>query len=412
MSPFEQIQAHLKTAFKSLELNEHQYQVFIRPQAIHEHNLTVLTSRGLVKLPAFRVQFDNARGPFKGGIRFHPQANLDEITALAAIMAIKCAVLNLPLGGAKGGVTFNPKDFTEEDLALVAKAYGTAFATVIGVDRDIPAPDVATGPETMAALLEAYEEVVGRSEPGVVTGKPLALGGSAGRDSATALGGVYILEEYLKTRQLSKIKVAVQGFGNAGATIAKLMFERGHTIVALSDSQGTILNPRGLDPFAVEKVKRGQGSVTAYQADKVIVSDPQAVLTVACDVLVPAALDNVITITNMSAVQAEHILELANNPITPEADVYLAGQGKVIIPDVLANAGGVTVSYFEWVQNRQQLYWSLAEVQVKLKQRMEEAYEQVYGLALEQQCSLRAAAYQLGVQRIVEVMSLRGRFSD
>ena len=409
MSPFQQIQSHLAAAFAHVGLSETELQKFIKPQAIHERTLTVSTERGELQLPAYRVQFNNARGPYKGGIRFHPRADVDEVSALAAAMAVKCAVVDLPLGGAKGGVTFDPKQFSQQDIRQISAAYATAFQDVLGVDVDIPAPDVYTNAEVMSWMLEAYEQTVGHSEPGMITGKPLALGGSQGRETATAQGGVYVLSAHQARTGSVGSRVAVHGFGNAGATAAQLLFDAGYTIVAVSDSQGTVCLPSGLDPHYLESVKQSQGSVIAAPPAGATVLAPDAVLSIETDILIPAALDNVITTDNADAVQAQVILELANNPVTPEADASLAARSVVVIPDVLANAGGVTVSYFEWVQNRQQFRWQLDEIHDRLQHTMETAYLQVAGLAAEQGVSLRAGAYILGVERIVTAMRCRGR---
>jgi glutamate dehydrogenase (NADP+) len=309
---------------------------------------------------------------------------------------------------------------------MIARSYAEAMADHIGVDRDIPAPDVYTNPQVMSWMLDAYEKHAGKSEPGVVTGKPLELGGSQGRDTATAQGGVYVLEEYMAQNNSDSAAktVAVQGFGNAGAAAARLLHELGYTIVAVSDSQGTLYNPKGLDPVAIDKAKQERRSVTglyceggvcdneAMERDGAEVLGPEAVLTLECDVLIPAALDNVITAGNADDVQATVVLELANNPVTPEADASLYKRGVTVIPDVLANAGGVTVSYFEWVQNRQQFYWQYAEVQEKLKEKMVAAFTDLTKVVYTQNVSYRAAAYQTGIERIVQAMKLKGHFTN
>lgn len=413
MNPFEQIAFHLKRAGDALALDPQTFAALSTPQAVIEEQLTVELSTGQVVLPAYRVQFNDARGPFKGGIRFHPAADQAEVAALAAAMAVKCAVVNLPLGGAKGGVSVDPKQYTRADVLAIARAYATAFAPHLGVDRDIPAPDVATDAEVMAVMLDAYEASVNRHEPGMITGKPLELGGSHGRSTATAEGGVVVLEAYLAEarRPAPLTRVAVQGFGNAGATVAKRLFDAGYTIVAVSDSQGTLYAEGGLNPHLVEAAKQEGGSVTAAAGEDTVVYPPEAIFGLSVDILIPAALDNAVSEREAGSVAASVILELANNPVTPEADKVLEDRGVVIIPDVLANAGGVTVSYFEWVQNRQQYQWTPGDVRDALERTMRAAFTDVWGRAQRDQVSLREAAYRLGVERIVTAMRLRGRLS-
>jgi len=362
-------------------------------------------------LPAYRIQFNNARGPFKGGVRFHPAASYDEVTALAAIMAIKCAVVDIPFGGAKGGVEVDIKSMTPKTSEAIARAYARAFADVIGVDIDIPAPDVYTNSATMAFMLDEYEKVVQRSEPGVVTGKPLPLGGSLGRDTATATGAVLVLKEFcqLHNIDLSELKVAVQGYGNAGGVVAGILHSLGAKIVAVSDSAATVYSEAGLDPIKLDEHKL-KSSFMDFQTDGnvAVVLGGDKVLSVEVDVLIPAALDNVVRIDNVDDVKAKIILELANNPVTPEAEDSLLKRSVTVLPDVLVNAGGVVVSYFEWVQNRQQLYWEKDEIETKLQQIMIKAFHAVHehrnGVG-----SYRMAAYRLGLKRISEAMKLRGR---
>lgn len=411
MNAFEQIQYHLKVAASTLSLTAAETATLMQPNAEHEAQLHIETSVGQRTLSAYRIQFNNARGPYKGGIRFHPAADKDEVSALAAAMAVKCAVVNIPLGGAKGGVTFDPKSCSAAELQSIARAYVVTFADHLGVDKDIPAPDVSTDAETMAWMLDAFEVHVGHKEPGMITGKPIALGGSEGRAAATGEGGAMVLRAYAAEAGLPEkgLRVAVQGFGNAGATIAKALHDAGHLIVAVSDSRGTLYDAHGLDPYQVESIKVDAGSVTAACEGAAVVLAQDAIFGVACDVLVPAALDNAIDEAEAKVVQASVILELANNPITPAADAALYERGVVVIPDVLANAGGVTVSYFEWVQNRQQYYWSETEVMEKLTDILVPAFEMVSRTARQHAVSLRAAAYLVGIERIVIAMRLRGQ---
>lgn len=425
MTPFEQIQHHMRGAAAALDLSEEVIKRFSEPYATHEHTLTIETEKGEERFPAFRVQFNNARGPYKGGVRFHPDVNLAEVEALAAAMAVKCAVVGIPLGGAKGGVEVSPKEYSCQDIEKIARAYAESFSDVLGVDQDIPAPDVYTNPQIMGWMLDAYERKVGRSEPGMITGKPLSIGGSCGRGSSTARGGVLVLHEHLglEGKKPEDTRVAVQGFGNAGAHVAKFLHNMGYTIVAVGDSQGTLYNPSGLDPIAVERAKLETRAVTglycegsvcdidALRSDGAEVLSAEAVLGVECDVLIPAALDNAIREDTVSEVKATTILELANNPITPEADRTLFERGVVVLPDVLANAGGVTVSYFEWVQNRQQFYWTEREVLDRLKDIMLAAYGDIRSRVKDQTKSYRNAAYELGISRIVEAMEAKGHIN-
>lgn len=422
MTPFEQILSHLSKAAAQLGLTETEQVVLMTPDAVHKSTVEVTIDGVAQKCPAYRVQFSNARGPYKGGIRFHPSADEEEVKALAAAMAVKCAVVNIPLGGAKGGVAVDPKSLDRTQIEQISRAYIRAFPSIFGPDKDIPAPDVYTTPEVMGWMLDEFERINGSSQPGMITGKPLALGGSVGRDTATAQGAVYIMEKYAEDSgwDTSGIKVAVQGFGNAGATVAKLLHSLGYVIVGVSDSRGGIYAPGGLDPFEVDKVKQlnhpvtslyCEGSVCDEEALKragVTILSPEEILTVDCDVLIPAALDNVITEQNVAEVKAAVILELANNPVSPEADDSLLKRGVTVIPDVLANAGGVTVSYLEWVQNRQQLYWNEEQVQHELRRIMEDAYRLLRKEKTDER-SFREVAYCLAVSKLIEAMRLRGR---
>jgi glutamate dehydrogenase/leucine dehydrogenase len=421
-NPFEYITKHIHDAAGALSVSGDDLTALVTPDTILHKDLHVVDEKGETHLfPAFRIQFNNARGPYKGGIRFHQHADQNEVTALAAAMAVKCAVVNIPFGGAKGGVAINPKEHSAPFLSQVARAYIEAFHKNLGPDNDIPAPDVYTNASIMAVMLDTYEKIVGKSSPGVVTGKPIPLGGSEGRDTATALGGVYTLEKYLSATDTNPDlqRVAVQGFGNAGATVAKLLHARGYTIVAVSDSTGALYAPKGLDPYHIERAKHEHDSVcslyctegvcddAALAHDGVEMLERDEVLTVPCDILIPAALDNQIRIDNVKEVKAKIILELANNPTTRDADTIFNDRGVTIIPDVLANAGGVIVSYLEWVQNRTQYYWSREEVEHKLQLIITASTDAVIFHAKEDHISLREAAYQIGVKRIYEAMKLR-----
>jgi len=389
------------------------------PDHILEKTLTVTRDSGeKVELHAYRVQMNNARGPYKGGIRFHPKADLDEVKTLAALMALKCAVVGIPMGGAKGGVTFDPKGWSKEEIEKVARAYSRAFAQHLGADKDIPAPDVYTNDEIMGYILDEYEKTVGHKEPAMVTGKPITLGGSLGRDSATSLGGVYVLEAHLEEigREISGMSAAIQGFGNVGYHGAEILYERGMKIVGISDSKGAIASGRGLDPHRVYEAKHTKDSILSLYCEGTVCDEAklakeevkiisgEELLLLPVEVLLPAALDGVLTEKNASAVKASIILELANNPTTEAADEIFKKRNITVIPDILANAGGVTVSYFEWLQNRANETWTKEDVQAELKEIMREAYAGVSRMAKEKNLTLREAAFVLAVERIAKAM--------
>jgi glutamate dehydrogenase/leucine dehydrogenase len=408
-TPFQNFLTNLYAAKEMLGLSESALHRLQKPYRILEQEITITRDDGAkASYDAYRVQYTNARGPYKGGIRFHPEAHLDEVQALAAGMAMKTAVVDIPLGGGKGGVKIDPKVHSPAELERVARAWVGAFVDHLGVDKDIPAPDVYTNPEIMGYMLDEYEKLTGKSEPGMITGKPIALGGSQGRATATAQGGVYVLEELRKNilhKEPKDIRVAIQGFGNAGYHAARILHELGYSIVALSDSSGAIYHAGGIDPNEVFAIKQEKGSVTDSKHETIL---PDDIITCDCDVFIPAALDNQIREDNARDIKASIILELANGPTTPGGDEILNDKKIIVIPDILANAGGVTVSYFEWVQNRMQYYWTEQEVLEKLQPLMTRSFDDVWSLAQEKQVSLRSAAFLLGLTRIVEAMSLRG----
>jgi glutamate dehydrogenase/leucine dehydrogenase len=410
-SPFQNYLENLDLVASLLDLSSSDKQALSEPENIIQQELTVDTEKGSKTFEAYRVQFNNARGPYKGGIRFHQDADLDEVKALAALMAIKTAVVRIPLGGGKGGVKFNPRDYSATDVAAITRAWARVMAPHIGIDRDIPAPDVNTGADTMALIVDEYELTVGRSEPGVVTGKPLVLGGSQGREAATGQGGVYVLEELVKQLNLdrSQTTIAIQGFGNVGYHAARILHGLGYKIVAISDSKGGIYDPTGLDPQKYHEHKKETGQLFGELNQSQRSVSNAELLELSVDVLIPAALDNQITTDNANNVQAKIILELANGPVSREADNILEKNDVYVVPDVLANAGGVTVSYFEWVQNRQQYYWTTEEVNEKLKKIMRQAFTDVWSRAESEKTSLRMAAWAVAVERILEAMRLRGR---
>jgi glutamate dehydrogenase len=359
------------------------------------------------KYLAFRIQYNNARGPFKGGIRFHPEVNEDEVTALAFWMTIKTAVVDVPFGGAKGGVQVNPKDLNNEQLEELSRKYVQAFYKYLGPNQDIPAPDVYTNPQIMAWMLDEYEKLTNGSYPGMITGKPLELGGSLVRDIATALGGQYILESALDKLNLNNKRVAIQGFGNAGMNIAKLLYDQDFPIIAVADSQNSIYNPKGLNIDQLIDIKNKTGRLTDYkEADNIT---DQELLSLDCDILIPAALGNVITEQNVHNIKAKIILELANGPTSSTADKILHDNNILVLPDILANSGGVTVSYFEWVQNNQGLYWEDKYIKEKLKEKLDKAFLQIWHQYENSQADFRTNSYLVAIEKIIKTEKLRGK---
>ena len=358
----------------------------------------------------YRVQHNLARGPAKGGIRYHPDVTLDEIKALASWMTWKCATVNIPYGGGKGGVRCNPKQLSQSELERLTRRYTSEILPIIGPDQDIPAPDVYTDSQTMAWIMDTYSMMKGYSVLGVVTGKPLSLGGSEGRQSATARGCQFVIREVFKEKKmtLKDSTVAVQGYGNAGSFIARLLHRDGAKIIAMSDSQGGIVNKTGIDPFKALQHKSRTGSLNGFEVATPITN--QELLELKCDILVPAALENQITSQNAGRIRAKIVAELANGPTTPEADKILFQRRALVLPDILANAGGVTVSYFEWVQDLQYFFWDEKTVDQVLESRMKEAFYKVLETSRKHKASLRTGTYVLSVGRVAEASQTRGLF--
>jgi glutamate dehydrogenase/leucine dehydrogenase len=359
------------------------------------------------RFEGYRVQHSTVRGPGKGGIRYHPQVTLDEVKALATWMTWKCAVVNIPFGGAKGGITCNPKSMSKGELERMTRRYTSAILPLIGPEKDIPAPDVYTNSQTMAWIMDTYSMTLGYPVPGVVTGKPISLGGSLGRNEATGRGVFYTIQsacEHLRM-SLKDATVAVQGFGNAGSIAAQLLHEAGAKIVAVSDSTGCIYNKDGLNILELMRMKALCGHVEGFPESEPI--SPAELLAMKCDILVPAALENTILAENAPAVKAKIIAEAANGPLTPGADRILESKGVFIIPDILCNAGGVTVSYFEWVQDEQHLFWEAQDVYDRMERVMKTAFRDVLKIHLEQKASMRIAANMLGIGRVAEAVQLR-----
>ncbi len=365
----------------------------------HVHTATLVVNGN--EYVAYRIQYNNDRGPYKGGIRFHPMVNRTEVELLAFWMTIKTALVDIPMGGGKGGVTIDPKLLSEESIQKVAREYVRSFNNILGVNIDIPAPDVYTNPQIMSFMLDEYELINNCSEPGMITGKPLEIGGSLGRDTATAMGGLFCIDEACDRLGLKDARVIVQGFGNAGSNIAKLLYDKGYTIIAVSDSKGCTFSDSGLNIDLLISHKQINGTVKGYAEDL------DNIFSLPCDILIPAALENSINLDIAKKVQTKLIVELANGPVTTEADDMLHERNILVIPDILANAGGVTVSYYEWVQNKTGLYWDATQVNNKLKLCMLKALNTVWDLYEVQGRNFRDAAYTIAIKRLYSAHKLR-----
>jgi glutamate dehydrogenase/leucine dehydrogenase len=406
-NPFQNYLDNLDKTAKILGYSEAQIAKLKEPQNIENTDLEIETSLGKTSFPAYRVQFNNARGPYKGGIRFHPNVSEDEVMALSFWMMMKCAAVGLPLGGGKGGVIVDPKKLSEGELERLARGYIKALYKNLGPNVDVPAPDVYTNSHTMATMLDEYEKLVGHPEPGMITGKPIEKGGSEGRGTATAQGGIYILEEVLKKlgKNPQGTTVAIQGFGNAGKHAAELAAQLGCTVVAVSDSSGGIYAEQGLDVAALVAHKEKNKNVAGFGGAQIISNEE--LLELAVNVLVPAALENQITQENAGKIKAPIILELANGPTTPEADTILFSKNILVVPDILANAGGVAVSYFEQVQNAQNEHWTLDEVHAKLKPIMQTAFANIWQTKEQYTIDMRTAAFVEALHRVVQAMQVK-----
>jgi glutamate dehydrogenase (NAD(P)+) len=410
LNPFEIAQTQLNTAAKMLHLEPGIHAIIREPMRELHVSIPVRMDDGHTEVfKGFRVQHNNARGPCKGGIRFHPDETIDTVRALAAWMTWKCAVVDIPFGGGKGGVICNPKAMSNCELERLSRGYIDAVWEFIGPDRDIPAPDVYTNLQIMAWMMDEYSKLKGCNSPGVITGKPIALGGSLGRGDATARGALYTIVEAAKhlNIDLHEATVVIQGYGNAGSNIAILMNDIvGAKIVAVSDSKGGIYSKQGLNPRKVLEHKMETDSVINFPQAENISNDE--LLELGVDILCPAALENTITHKNAAKIKAKIVAELANGPTTPQADEILYNNGVFVIPDFLCNAGGVTVSYFEWVQNASNYYWEEEEIHQKLNTKMSKAFRTVLSESLERKLNMRVAAYLVAVARVAEAMRLRG----
>jgi glutamate dehydrogenase (NAD(P)+) len=411
LNPYRIAQIQFDIAAEHLKLDPGLRQILRTPKRIMEVSIPTKMDNGQVKVfTGFRVQHNIARGPAKGGLRYHPNVTLDEVKALAMWMCWKTATVNVPYGGAKGGVICDPKRMSKGELERMTRRFTAEILPIIGPEQDIPAPDVYTDSQTMAWIMDTYSITVGKSMPGVVTGKPVSLGGSEGRAEATARGCLFAVEEACKVKKINLrgATVAIQGFGNAGATAAKLFAEKKARVVAISDSRGGVFNSRGIDPLKAMRYKERSGTVVGMPGTSRISNDD--LLTMKCDILIPAALENVITLNNAELIKARIVAEAANGPTTPHADEVLARKGILLIPDILANAGGVTVSYFEWAQNREGFFWSEAEVNSRLETVVKRSFQQVHEMARKHHAHMRTGAYILAVGRVADATVVRGLY--
>jgi len=409
---FQNAMSQLDKAAKILNLDENIYTQLKQPLRELVVSIPVKMDNGLTKVfTGYRVQYNNARGPFKGGIRYHWNVTEDEVKALAFWMTMKCSTVGIPLGGGKGGIIVNPKELSVGELERLSRGYIRMIYKYVGPDQDVPAPDVYTTPQIMGWILDEYEKIIGHHAPGFITGKPLSIGGSAGRGFATAQGGVYVLTEAVKKLNLrpEETTVAVQGFGNAGSNMAEILSGLGYKVVAVSDSKGGIVVKNrqvGLDVKKLLEYKKQTGSVMGFEGTEDITNEQ--ILELDVNVLVPAALENQITVANAEKVKAKIVAELANGPTTPQADEILFKKGILLVPDILTNAGGVTVSYFEQAQNAYNYYWTEKDVLEQLKKIMEDSFEAVWKCKVKYNIDMRTAAFVLAVERVAQAMRDRG----
>lgn len=406
MNPFLNAIENLMRAGKIASLNKDILLKLENPDRLVEAHLPVRMDNGNLQIfKAYRVQYDNSRGPYKGGIRFHPQVDLDEIKALSSLMAIKCAVVDIPMGGGKGGVSVNPKELSETELENLSRAWIRAMADIIGPNKDVPAPDVYTNAQIMDWMEDEFSQIKGKKIPAVITGKSLENGGSLGRDKATGLGAFHIFQNLVSRFNLSKSsKIAVQGFGNAGEVFIDFVKQAGYKIVAVSDSRGGIYNEDGLDIETLKIHKKGTKCVQDFPGARNISNEELLELPV--DVLVLAALENQITKDNANNIQARKIIEIANSPVTEESDKILEQKNIIISPDVLTNAGGVMVSYFEWLQNIENEKWELEKVNQELERKMNQAFQEVWEIKEKYKTSFRMSAFISALQRLEKSIKL------
>ncbi|MTI94516.1 MAG: Glu/Leu/Phe/Val dehydrogenase [Firmicutes bacterium] len=409
LNVFEIAQQQIKDACDRLRLKPAVFEILKQPLRVLEVAIPVKMDDGSIRVfKGYRSQHNDALGPAKGGLRFHPSVTLDEAKALSMWMSFKSAVVGLPYGGGKGGVAVDPKELSQGEKERLSRGFIRAIEPIIGPDKDIPAPDVYTNSQVMAWMMDEFSKIRGHNSFGVITGKPLIIGGSIGRNEATARGCSFVIREAAEKLgiNIKSARVAVQGFGNAGSIAARLMYDMGAKVVAVNDSQTGIYAPNGFDPNEVCEYKQKTGSVGKFPGTTAISNND--LLSLECDILIPAAMENQITEDNATKVKAKIIGEAANGPTTPEADKILHANDVLVIPDILASAGGVTVSYFEWVQNLQNYYWGEEEVNQRLEQKMVAAFTKVYDMSVEYSVDMRTAAYMVAVKQLADAMEIRG----
>ena len=411
INPWQMVLAQIEKAQQHLDFSPDIIEKLKHPERALMVSVPIRMDNGSIRIfKGFRVQHSTIRGPAKGGVRFHQSVDLDEVTALAAWMTWKCAVMNIPFGGAKGGVQCDPKELSIGELERLTRRYTAEIITFIGPDRDIPAPDVNTNEQIMAWMMDTYSMQVGHVVPGVVTGKPIAIGGSEGRSEATGRGVVYMIQEAARRMgmQLDRSTAVIQGFGNVGSSAARNLFRDGVKIIGISTVEGGLHNPGGINPYDLIEYMLKNGTIIGFPDCDAVTNEE--LLAIKCDILVPAAMENVIHRDNAERIQTRLLAEGANGPVTPIADEILKAKGIYIIPDILANAGGVTVSYFEWVQDLQNYFWNEAEINNRLRQLMVTAFKRVTAIADEKRVDNRTAAQCLGIGRVAEALKLRGLF--
>jgi len=412
MSLFDNTLKQIEQAASIMSLDKDIVTILSAPKRILQVSLPIRMDSGEIKVfQGFRVQHNDVAGPFKGGIRYHQQVDMGEVKALATWMTMKCSVVGIPLGGGKGGIIVDPKTLSKRELEQLTRKYIDRVEAFIGPELDVPAPDVNTTPEIMAWMADEYSKLQKKNKLGVVTGKPLEVGGSQGRGEATSRGGYYILNEVAKEKGItpSETRVVIQGFGNAGSHMARILAEEGYKVIGVSDSKGGIYSPDGLDAQCVIKCKQEKGSVMQCEcANNIQTMTNQELIEQDCDILVLAALENQVTAENANNIKAKIIIELANGPVNPDADAILKDRGVMVVPDILANAGGVTVSYFELVQNEMNYYWSNEEVQAKLEPIMINAWKRVSEIQKEFNCTLRQGAFISAMRRLEAKLKARG----
>ncbi|WKZ19513.1 MAG: Glu/Leu/Phe/Val dehydrogenase [Candidatus Jettenia sp. CY-1] len=398
---------------------DHVSEIMMLPDSVHQLlrnfdriltvSVPILMDNGSLRVfNGFRVQHNASRGPYKGGVRYHPELTLEDLQALAMEMTWKCSLVGVPFGGAKGGIICNPKTLSKAELERLTRRYTYAIMPIIGIEKDIPAPDINTNEQIMAWMMDTYSINNGYCAPGIVTGKPLNVGGSLGRKDAAGLGITFVIENVIKNMkmELKGLTVAIQGYGNVGSTVGKFLYESGCRIIAVSSSKGGVYNPKGLDHHALMRYYKENGSFEHFPHSESITNE--TLLELPCDVLIPAALGNQITKKNAGKIKAKILVEGANGPTTPEADHILAERKIPVIPDILANAGGVIVSYFEWVQDAQCFFWCEEEINARLKNLLNQAYEEILHVSQEKGFTLRTAAMILAIKKVADAISVRG----